>query len=89
MGITYNSSVSPAKSSSGNRQRGTPPSIPIHCSADYEGGSYVTVQAPVHAPQPKPRKKIAQRPSSMVESDSRLDALTVVPEGHRRSRGDY
>ena len=85
----YDSSVPPAKSSSGNRQRATPPSIPIHCSAEYEEGSYFAVHATVHPPQPKPRKKMAQRPSSMVESDSRSDALTVAPEGHRHSRGDY
>lgn len=74
MGVTYDSS----------RQRGAPP------SADYghAGAGFVTIQAPADPPQPKPRKKIPLRPSSMVES-GRSDALSVAPEGHRHSRGDY
>lgn len=90
VGMTYNvSSGSPVKGTNDDRQRGAPPNIPIRYSGDCTGESYVTIKAPVDPPQAKPRKKSAPRPSSMVEGGSRPDALSVAPEGHRYSRGDY
>lgn len=90
VGITYDASCgAPAKGTVNDRQRGAPPSIPIRYSGDCMEESYVTIKAPGDPPQPKPRKKSAPRPSSMIEGGSRPDALSVAPEGHRYSRGDY
>lgn len=88
VGLVYQdtSSASHVKDSNGSRQRGAPPDVPMpYSSAD---DNYVTIQAPDGPPQPKPRKNFPKRPVSMVESANRSDALGVVHEGQKHSRGN-